>query len=137
MTPFSYESRQEIGRNERWQCACGRGFSSGFMVHASHYDHSRDNDYYDSPENGRIQCVICHLRTHIELMLDDDNAWSFNSTRLLAMGIWKEGIHTRKYYEKNPEQICDDRMELLLVFEEYNLPPETFIPAIYNDEVGV
>jgi len=134
MTPFSYESRQEIGKNEKWQCACGRNFASGYMVHASHYDHDRDSGYYDNPENGCIQCVMCHLRTHIELMLEDDNAWSFNSTRLLAMGIWRDGIHTRAYYRGNPEQILEDREELLAIFDEYGLPVETFVPMVCNGE---
>jgi len=127
MTPFSYESRQEIGRREKWQCSCGRSFRDGWMVQASHYDHDKSSDHYDDPDNGTISCITCHLRNHIELMLEDNCAWSYNSVRLLVLGAWNNGLHTRRYYESDPDQLERDRYEIIDILDSYGLDKDQFL----------
>lgn len=64
---FSQKTRKEIGSRDRWHCqTCGVDWNGGFMLHASHYNHNQSEPEYDSPSNGRMQCVDCHQQYHEE-----------------------------------------------------------------------
>lgn len=97
------------------------------MVQASHYDHDKNKEWYDNPDNGTISCISCHLRNHIELMLEDNCAWSYNSVRLLVLGAWNNGLHTRKYYESDPDQLERDRYEIIDILDGYGLDKDQFL----------
>lgn len=125
MTPFSLESRKEIGKRERWTCCqCGRSFHEGWMVDASHIDHEH-NDSYDDPNNGEIRCLICHLEYHIDLMQQLDNNWSIQSVRLIASRAYQNGLHT--YKETTEETLCDDRNEVVTILQNYGLDTDYFL----------
>lgn len=59
---FSRKTRREILERDHFQCT-----ESGLEenLHASHFDHNRNNPDYDSPRNGRTLNIIEHLRDHI------------------------------------------------------------------------
>lgn len=125
MTPFSYESRKEIGAREKWTCEdCGRRFQDGFMVDASHNCHDRDENY-DNPDNGCIQCLHCHLVRHIEIMQDEESDWSVQSVRLIAMRAYNNGLHTYNY--STEETLVNDRNEVIELLESYGLDTDFFL----------
>ncbi len=124
MTPFSVESRKEIGKRDRWTCKCGRSFQDGWMVHASHYDHER-NDHYDCPDNGCVECIADHIRRHIELHQEMDDQWSYNSLRLLASNAVANGMRRRGC--NNEDTLAEDREEIERIFNDYDLDLEAFI----------
>lgn len=66
---FSYGVRKKIGRRDKWTCqddGCDRQWKDGWMLQASHYNHRKDSPFYDTIEQGRIQCVPHHLQFHID-----------------------------------------------------------------------
>lgn len=124
MAPFSYESRKEIGKRDGWTCECGRSFKDGWMVHASHLDHER-NEMYDQPEVGKIECVKCHIARHIEIHLEVDDLWSFNSLRLLTSLAVARGM--RKTGCNNEDTLAEDIEDLEMLFNGYDLDLEAFV----------
>jgi hypothetical protein len=128
MTPFSPEIRREIGRRDKWTCtSCGNQFKDGWMVEASHFNHDKKSGDYDDPDNGTIECKQCHLKRHIELMLELDNPWSIKSARLQAMSCFRNGFRTHKHYESFPEDLQEDQFRVVEILEEYGLDPDYFI----------
>jgi len=62
---FSKQTRQKIGERDGWTCTqCGRSFADGYMVHACHSNHDKNNPDYDSVYAGDIRCVPHHLQQH-------------------------------------------------------------------------
>lgn len=67
LSAFSKATRYEIGKRDHWSCQdCGRQFKKGYMLHAAHYDHDRENPDYDQSYMGRMLCVECHKNDHID-----------------------------------------------------------------------
>lgn len=76
---FSKAVRMKIGQRDRWECQeCGKDFKSGWMVHASHYNHDQGDPDYDSEYSGEILCVDCHQDYHVE---HQDNPEDIGLTR--------------------------------------------------------
>ena len=66
---FPISVRKTIGRRDNWTCqGCGRKFSEGWMVHASHFPHAHSKTHpdYNTEEGGDIRCVHCHAEIHIQ-----------------------------------------------------------------------
>lgn len=66
---FSLKIRKKIGKRDNWHCqddGCDESFQGGVMVHASHYNHSRQIPGYNKPGAGRIQCIDHHQDYHEE-----------------------------------------------------------------------
>jgi len=60
---FTRKIRQEIWKRDGGRCVeCG----STQHLQCAHYDHNRDNDWYNDPENGRLLCWKDHLKDHID-----------------------------------------------------------------------
>lgn len=121
---FSSDVAREIFRRDRGTCqCCGRKFSDGWMLHASHFDHDRSSKYYNSADNGQMECIPCHLQTHLSQM-DHFGDSNYNAVAQLANLVMKEGFHTWKFYEQFGNEYKDrDREMLAQIFERngYNL----------------
>lgn len=121
---FSSDVAREIFRRDRGTCqCCGRKFTDGWMLHASHFDHDRSSKYYNSADNGQMECIPCHLQTHLSQM-DNWGDYHYNSIVQLANLAMKEGFHTWKFYEQFGNEYKDrDREMLAQIFERngYNL----------------
>ena len=64
---FSKSTRLEIGERDGWECQeTGKRFADGWMLHAAHYDHDRDNPDYDEAYNGRMLSVGAHKDHHVD-----------------------------------------------------------------------
>jgi hypothetical protein len=60
---FGRKTRQEIGQRDNWTCTfpgCRRSFKDGWIIHAAHFQHDRNNPGYDDPNMGRMLCVEHH-----------------------------------------------------------------------------
>lgn len=65
---FSAAVRKLMGEKANWHCqqpGCDKSYATGFMQHASHFDHDKSQPYYDDPSNGAILCVEDHLNFHL------------------------------------------------------------------------
>lgn len=53
---------------------CGKRWSDGWMLHASHNDHCLNGcggaKLYNDPANGKLRCIKCHIIQHQQLMRD-------------------------------------------------------------------
>lgn len=91
-TAFSRETRRIIGQRDHWTClTCGKAFRDGWMVTAAHYDHRRDSQNYDDPQNGRILCIRCHAQNELDAGYPD-------FAELLLQGF---GLYTEEYLAKS------------------------------------
>lgn len=60
---FTRKVRQEIWKRDGGRCVeCG----TTQHLQCAHYDHNRDNPWYNDPDNGRLLCVKHHLEDHID-----------------------------------------------------------------------
>ena len=58
---FTRAVRRQIWERDGGVCqVCG----STEHLNCAHYDHNRDNPWYNDPENGRLLCELDHLREH-------------------------------------------------------------------------
>lgn len=70
---FSTPVRREIGRRDGWTCQGLDGecvweyiqekpasFQDGFWVMGAHYEHNKKSPDYDTPDAGRILCLVDH-----------------------------------------------------------------------------
>lgn len=80
LTQFAFTRgvRRQIWERDGGVCqVCG----STEHLNCAHWDHNRDNPWYNDPENGRLLCVADHLRDHIERagsngLLPHHNEWA-------------------------------------------------------------
>lgn len=122
---FSSDVAREIFRRDKGTCQCCgvRFYEDGMMLHASHFDHDRSSRYYNSPDNGQMECIPCHLQTHLSQM-DHFGDSNYNAVVQLANLAMKEGFHTWKFYEQFGNEYKErDREMLAQIFERngYNL----------------
>jgi len=86
---FSFAVRKAIGIRDGWKCqndGCDKSFQNGDMVHASHINHDKSQQNYDSAGNGRIQCVDHHQQYHQDHvgnsrkigLSENGNNWAIN-----------------------------------------------------------
>ena len=110
---FTTEVRKFIGKRDKWTCQnCGRRFRDGWMVQAAHYNHDRQSVEYNNPDNGRILCLECHLREHLEKN-------DIRSAQLIARHIWNNGFHTTSWTGRRRTNIDRDREKLVSILDEY------------------
>lgn len=100
------------------------------MVEASHLEHSKDCGYYDEVHNGVIECRECHLKRHIEILLEKDDNWSLSAVRLQVSNCYRSGLKTFKYYEQHPEELEEDRYRVVQILEYYGLNPDDFVKQL-------
>lgn len=107
---FSKETRKKIGQRDHWACSdCGKRFDEGWMLHASHYDHDRDNPDYDSMETGRMQCVEDHLRFHQEHVgKSEEIGLSEDNNEFAIQALLRTDRRTRKYREEKPQMSLEE-----------------------------
>lgn len=122
---FSQRTAREIFNRDRGTCqCCGASFyGDGMMMHASHFDHDKSSKWYNSPDNGQLECIPCHIQTHLSQM-ESYGDEHYNALVLLATNAFKEGFHTWKWYEQHGEQQKElDRDRLQMIFQKngYNL----------------
>jgi hypothetical protein len=125
---FSHSSRLKILKRDNYTCQkTGKHFErDGVMVHAAHYDHTRGPGY-DNPENGRCLSVEAHLEEHIDLYWQRKDSWSIEALRLLANVAYHQGLHTRKYYQKHPFALWNDRRRVHQILRSRRIDPVTLI----------
>lgn len=71
---FSKSTRIDIGQRDHWTCQnedCDDGtgqpksYKNGWMVHASHINHDKEDPMYDEADSGEILCIAHHLLYHL------------------------------------------------------------------------
>ena len=121
---FSPDVARKIFERDRGICqCCGRKFTDGWMLHASHFDHDRSSKYYNSADNGQLECIPCHIQTHLSQM-ESYGDEHYRALVLLATNAMKEGFHTWKWYEQHGEQqreLDRDRLQMIFRKNGYNL----------------
>ena len=123
---FSPDVAREILSRDRWHCYCGHHYRDGWMLHASHIDHS-SNGYYNDPQNGQAECIPCHLQRHVNLVSEDPTMKNIRALELLSQYAYAKGFHTDKYYENNPNQLEIDRQQLIQGFEGQGIDPRIYV----------
>lgn len=125
---FSNHVRKEIGRRDRWTCqCCGNRFSDGWMVEAAHFDHDKSKPWYNSPENGRIECIRCHSLHHLTNFMGDPNERNEYITEKLVERVMQNGYHTYHYYETYPNQLDLDRQDFVGMLEQFDIKVWNYI----------
>lgn len=126
---FRPDIARKILQRDRWSCQCGCGGSlrDGQMMEVAHYPekHNRKLDTYIP--NGRALTRRCHLNEHLDMLQAEYSEYNLASAKLSAQNCFTNGFHTWKHYETQPEQLDQDRTELVLMLESRGLNPQEFI----------
>ncbi len=102
MTPFQPEERDVIRRKSKWSCeSCGKSSfdKEKWLIEASHNTHGVDG------EGGEALERICHL-------MKDLDKGDIKSVGRIANRIWNSGLRHMSEYEKHPELMKEDRLQL-------------------------
>lgn len=94
---FGWKSRKKIKERDNRTCQeTGRKASDGWRLDAAHYDHTH-GDGYDNPDNGRLLCVIEHLKEHEQIYQDtrgtNRESWARGALQALSNRIGSRGTH--------------------------------------------
>lgn len=91
---FGPATRKYIFWRDRAQCVeCGRKWKDGWMLHAAHYDHSKNNGY-NRAENGRLLCIRCHINDHKRLLASSNEDRPLHRKALQKLNkLPKRNIH--------------------------------------------
>lgn len=99
---FSRQVRAEVKDNADGLCEeCG-----GVGQHAAHFNHSREYEGYDDPDNGRFLCLVHHYLDHYHRTLEDiglsfeHNAWALSSLWGKLEEWEKVGLPTPESYKE-------------------------------------
>ena len=108
---FTPGVRREIFDRDGGTCQeSGKRYSDGWMVHASHYNHER-NENYDEPDNGRILCIEEHIKDHV-------GRGDIRATQLLIGLARGKGLHTKRFYQEFPYMWDEDQQRLDILLHE-------------------
>jgi len=142
---FTPAIAKEIGKQHRWTCEqTGRRFQDGWLLDMAHRDHDRSQPYYNEPRNGRPLCRTAHLEEHIRRWIGFGDISDKYAVKLLAQRCWgyiddsgniKEGLHTYRVYNRNPEVLDTDRQEVISMFDRYMLDAREYIDFESNKPI--
>lgn len=125
---FSNGIACQIKERDGHTCRCGRSQFDGWHIDASHINHDKNYPYYNHPDNGKTECKIHHLETHLIILRDIwqgnsriNEHWAKSAIKLLVGGMWYQGLNGYR------SVTFEDRQEINRMFEYYQVEISDFI----------